>query len=357
MNKKVKYALNGAGIGAAIGFLINAICQFLDMNDEDQKDFDWSEALSAAGKGALLGGGVGLLAGAYCDNKNAKVVPKDTDNILKREASKISLQKQNPRFVRTNKKAIWLENVLNQQFFHQLQRYPKRIGSVSKGTALNKHFDIDTSLLFRSSSFSSTHEMSSAVFDFLLDLKSSGRIYDVRLQKKSIGVFFNTASELIKIDVVPCKLTSREGNVSSGYLRVMDQNMFGMTVNTYKKTDVYALTSQHYTQTQKNIILLLKNWKLRNNIPISSHLLENLVVDAYQFNRGKIPAGFTDKLIMVVEHISENLEGLELASVENTNNIITDISRSKKFEIIEACNSLIEDYTYQPNSILDHLTG
>lgn len=352
MNKKAKYTIYGAGIGAVIAFVLNLIFQYRE-KDEDE-ELDWSDALLAAGKGALIGGAAGLVTGAIVDHRNSKEKPKDTDKVLKKEVTKISLDQQNPRFQKINRKAIWLEDTLNQKFHHQLMRKPKRIGSVTKGTALHDDFDIDTSLIFHPNSFSSTSEMSQAVFDFLANLKVKGKISDVRMQKKSIGVFFNTASELIKIDVVPYKLTNSKGNYSYGYLSVKEKDIFGITRSSYKKTDVYALTDLKYTEPKKQIIMLLKKWKIKNEVPLNSHLLENLVEDAYWVNRGRIPRSLTDKVVMVVEHIAQNLDSIELSSIENSNNIITDISSSRKNEIIFACNKVLEDYKYQPNSILDH---
>ena len=56
---------------------------------------------------------------------------------------------------------------------------------------------------------------------------------------------------------------------------------------------------------------------------------------------------------MVLKHIANNLDIAVIRSIENTNNIITNIPESSKTEIIDACKALIDDCEYQPNSIID----
>lgn len=43
-----------------------------------------------------------------------------------------------------------------------------------------------------------------------------------------------------------------------------------------------------------------------------------------------------------------------LTTIENTNNILTDISTNDENAIRMACKRLIDEYEYQPNSILNH---
>jgi hypothetical protein len=107
------------------------------------------------------------------------------------------------------------------------------------------------------------------------------------------------------------------------------------------------------TETQKKIIVVFKDWKKRNDIPLSSHLLQCLVLDAYTRNRNAIPRSFSKKLVMVAEHIANHIETITIRSIENTNNILTDISSSEKSVIKNACKKIVDDYRYQPNSIID----
>ena len=112
------------------------------------------------------------------------------------------------------------------------------------------------------------------------------------------------------------------------------------------------LKSVKLTETQKNILLILKEWKTTKNVPLSSHLLQNLILDAYDVNYGRVPRKFTKKIVMVLEHIAMNISSVVLNSRENTNNILTNIPEDHKNEIANACKKLIDEYNYQPNSIV-----
>ena len=86
-------------------------------------------------------------------------------------------------------------------------------------------------------------------------------------------------------------------------------------------------------------------------------LLQYLIIDAYEYNSGCIPRRLTDKVIMVFTHIRDNIESLQLSSIENTNNILTNISNETKAIIKNACKRVIDDFDYQPNSIVHILKG
>lgn len=85
---------------------------------------------------------------------------------------------------------------------------------------------------------------------------------------------------------------------------------------------------------------------------MSSHLLQHMILDAYYYT-SKIPRGLTAKVIMVLEHIGDSLHVAVIRGFENSNNIITNIPESDKEVIIQAAKEAVEDYRYQPNSIID----
>ena len=116
--------------------------------------------------------------------------------------------------------------------------------------------------------------------------------------------------------------------------------------------NIGILSKTKMSETQKNIVLILKDWRQRNNLPLKSYLLEQLVVDAYRCNLS-IPRGLTKKVIMVLKHISNNLDVAVIRGKENTNNVLTDIPQEDKYKIIVACKKAIDDYEYQPNDILN----
>ena len=153
----------------------------------------------------------------------------------------------------------------------------------------------------------------------------------------------------MKIDILPYQCSKKHKNDHSGYMCV-NKGMFEATSRA--KTDVQLLSNIRLSETQKKILVILKDWKLKAEIPISSHLLQYLILEASKANRGYIPSRFAEKIIMVICFIEENLSSIRLHSVENTNNVLTNIPLSKKEEIIQACGNVIEDFQYQPNSVL-----
>lgn len=351
MNKTTKYALNGAvwlGIGNAA---INAIKQIIEIDQNPDKKFDWQDLMKSAGKGALVGGSLGLALGAITDYQNSVEKPINTDLFLLGLVSNIRLDKEDKPYKRLDVKANFLSELLKYRFEYQLNDNPIRLGSTEKETALIDKFDIDICLPFKSASFHSTEEMYFTVLDFLKEYTGTNSIVEVREQKKSIGVIFGLHDEMHKIDIVPCKLTNSNKNSTSGYLYI--NGSINGKPSSYTKTDIYALKSIKLSDTQKKIVIILKNWKSKNELPLSSHLLEHLVLDAYSYNT--IPKGLTEKIIMVLDHIACNLDIAVIRSIENTNNILTNIPNWDKNKIIKACNKAIEEYSYQPNSILEVL--
>lgn len=346
MNKKSKYALNAAlilGIGNAI---LNAINQHEKMDENPKKEFDWGELFGAALKGAAVGGIGGFAVGAIADHQNSLEKPINTDAFLFSVVNTVRLSKNDNEYRTLNGKAARLIELLKSELGDKLAGEPMRLGSTENGTALADDFDIDICLPFKPGSFSSTGEMFAYLNDCLERLVGKASIVETRDQKKSIGVIIELRGEKRKIDIVPYKLTDKRGNKSSGYLYVNDSSS-----PTYTKTDIHALKSFKLTETQKKIVVALKYWKRKNNLPLSSHLLQNFVVDAYEQNY--VPKKFTEKVMMVLAHIRDNMDVAVIRSIENTNNILTDISESKKAEIVKACKSTIEEYEYQPNSVVD----
>jgi hypothetical protein len=349
MNKKAKFTLYGGGFGAIIKMIQNAIKQHNQINENVQLNFDWRQLFWKGLEGAAIGAGGGFVIGAIADLSNSLEKPLNTSILLLGLANTIKLDKSESEYINLSNKADRLTEILEEEFFYQLASKPIRFGSTEKGTALRDNYDIDICLPFKSDSFPSTGQMLDTLSSFLEQHIGNWGILKVNEQKRSVGILVNINGKEMKIDFVPNKITKKKGNKTSGYLHVSNKSIFEHK-STYTKTDVSVLNSIKLTETQRKIIVIIKDWKNQNDVPLSSHLLQHLVLDAYKYNR--IPRNFTEKLVMVFRHISDKLDIAVIRSPENTNNIITDISDEKKAQIIDACKKVIEDYEYQPNSIL-----
>lgn len=346
MNKKTKYASNAALIAGLGNAALNLFNQLNKMDKEPEMKFDWGELLGAGLKGAAVGGAAGFAVGAVADYQNSLEKPIDTDSFLHSLVSTVRLSKDDNDFKNLDAKADRLITLLKSEIGEKLAGDPMRLGSTENGTALADNFDIDICLPFKPNSFSSTAEMFSYLRNCLERLVGKSSIVDTRDQKKSIGVILELKGERRKIDIVPYKITAKKGNKTSGYLFVNDP-----LKPSYTKTDIYAIKNFQLTETQKKIVVALKHWKQKYDLPLSSHLLQNLVKDAYE--RNSVPKKFTEKVMMVLRHIRDNMDVAVIRSVENTNNVITDIPENKKIKIIDACKKVIEEYEYQPNSVVD----
>ncbi|HTN07610.1 hypothetical protein [Agriterribacter sp.] len=352
MSKAKKYAVEGAIAVGLVKTIINAVKQLNQMETNPQQKFNWKELLLEAGKGAAIGGIGGGFIGAIEDHQNSLEKPLNTDSFLYAVASKLKLNKEDATYLKLQQKADQLIGLLKNKYAEKLASEPFRIGSTERGTALRNKFDIDIALAFKKNSFRSTADMFDNVAAFLEGKIGDYSIVRVRDQHVSVGVYFKVNQREYKVDVVPKKRSSINGKNKSGYLYVNDYN-FWKDNSSYTKTDFHALNSIRLSEVQKRIVIILKHWKSKNNLPLSSHLLENPVLDAYKMNRYRIPGNLTGKIIMVLKHIAENLDVAVIKSIENTNNVLTDISVESKAAIIDACIKVVLDYEYQPNSLFD----
>jgi hypothetical protein len=352
MNKKTSFAIRGGLIGGASFGIVNTAKQLSD--PDVSKPFNWKDLFWSLLEGVVIGGVTGLAVGAYKDYKNRNEKPINTDEVMKLFLGEIRLDKSDASYQMLSTKADWLVHLLKKEFKGKLKHEPFHFGSTEKGTALKEGFDIDICLAFNHNAFASTAVMFFNVYDILRKYVGINGITDIREQKKSIGIFFLLKGIEYKIDILPQKISSGNGNCTSGYLYVNNKGLLEKPSRT--KTDIELLNSISLSETQKKVLVILKDWKNRNHIPISSHLLQYLMIGAYSAHKKSVPRSLTNKVAMVLRYIRDNIEGITLSSIENTNNILTNISPMHKAEISQACDKIIREYEYQPNSIISMLS-
>jgi len=227
MNKKlIKYSKNGVVIFGLTNTFINAIQQINSIKENPEQKFDWSELVTAGGKGALLGGVGGAFVGGIVDSNNAKKERLNTSAILSTVVSNIRLDKDNPIYKKLSIKANRIINDIELNFKNSLGGSPLKIGSTEDGTSLSDSFDIDISVPFSSNSFNSTSEMYNALYQYFDENYLDKDLVKLREQKKSIGIIYRINGEDYKIDIVPYKLSKTINNKTAGYLYVNNNSIF-----------------------------------------------------------------------------------------------------------------------------------
>lgn len=348
MNRKAKYTINGAIAGTLISALLNTLKQFKKMDENPERKFDWDDLLVAGGKGALIGGGAGFLAGAIVDEVNANTKAINTDEYLNAFVCSVQVNKNSKLYKSSERKCEEIIRFLEREFEHELSDVPFQWGSNVKGTAIEGKSDFDIMVRFYRDSFKMT-EMYHSVLSVFEEKFKDNYLVDVIDQKKSIGLVFNLQGEKVRIDVVPMRAIDDNPKNTASNLYVNNKGL--LSKHTITKTDIPLQESVRLTPTQKKIIIMLKKWKADNNVPMSSYMIQLFVAKAY--DRNNIPRKLTDKLLMVLEFIAENIHTIRLISPENTNNLVSDIPEENKNAIRRKALKVIEEYEYHPNTLQD----
>lgn len=349
VQKKYKYALNGIwlfGIGNAT---LNAIMQLVNMKEGE--GFNWERFTVAFIKGGAIGGGCGFLIGARKDYLNTKELPLNAAALLHEAALSIRMQKTDHQYVSLEKKADWIKQILCVEYAGKLKIDPFYFGSTQKNIALHDHFDIDICIMFKIGSFSSVQDAADDLLETFERYKGIHGIEKVRKQKKSVGLFFTINGTQRKIDLLPMKASHKDKKSGAGYIHVRG-DLF--TSASRMKTDVLMQNKMKISPVQEKLILLVKKWKSEMQLPLSSHLVTYLVLDLYECYRGQMKGTLANKLICLVEHIEQYIDNMRLTTIENSNNVLTDISQLDKQLIRQACRIVLDDYEYQPNSLVRH---
>jgi hypothetical protein len=354
MNKKTKYALNGLMIGGVTGILINAYKQWGEMKNDPLQLFDWERLLISGGKGALIGGVTGLIAGAITDEKYSNQRPINTNAYLMNVLSEIEIDKDTPTFKMCERKCEHLIKFLGSTFRDLMLKEPYLTGSVVKGTAIEGKSDFDIVLPFSRQS-GSISDLFTSVHDSLKHDYNDASLKEIRKQSKSIGLIFELKGKRIKIDVIPFRHSDDSLSTTSGYLHVTSNGIFSN--GSFTKTNIEQQLSLKFSAPQKNVIKILKQWRTNNDIPISSYMIQLLVHEAYNCNYGNIPSDLIGKLTMVIQFIHDNIHTIKLVGIENSNNVISNISISDKELIYKKAKHFLDEIEYHPNTIKELITS
>lgn len=348
MNKKTKYAINCAIAGTIVMAIINAFKQLSKMDENPENKFDWNKFLYESGKGGLIGGGIGFVIGAVVDEIYANESTINTDKYLNILAGSIAVNRDSRVYKIGEKKCEEIICFLEKEFKYELSTVPFQWGSHVKGTAIEGKSDFDIFARFYHDSFS-LEEMYHTVYEAFNYKFKNNSPFEIIKQKKSIGLVFNTLGERVKVDIVPMRNIDNNPNITASNLFVNERGLF--TSPTFTKTDISLQASVRLTQTQKKIIMILKKWKEDNQLPMSSYMIQLLVLKAFDRNKDHLPRKLTDKLLMTLQFIADNIRSIRLLSIENSNNDVNNNSDYNRNVIRKEALKIIEEYEYHPNTI------
>jgi len=215
---------------------------------------------------------------------------------------------------------------------------PFNSGSYAKNTAVNKKFDFDFMVPFKRDAFTTLEEMFEDVYNFLKEkFKLEAQ---VRKQKVSIGLEFSPDQdfEIIKIDVVPGRELNKDQYLTDDNLNLYVYDQFG---SFQKGSDRIQSNIQSQIDNIKNsadkvslrqIIRILKVWKIYNTKPVKSFFIELITIKAFE---NKEPEGdLWNILKAVMEYIRDNVKTVVLSDPGNSNNNVADSMSSFDKEVL-----------------------
>ncbi len=330
MTTTQKYTTNGALIGGGASALGNTLYQLNKMDKNPELKFDWGQLFKFFAGGAVVGGGIGYIAG---NQKEKRIIQESIFNettFLKELLASNDINNVNPKYL---KKAEKIKSFLAQEYNDILASHPDYSGSFSDGSAILSS-DIDIKLEFRPNAFQTLEDM---YYDVLETVKFNFPDLKVRPQKVSTGLIFQIDNEKFSIDIVPGK---RKNELST------DVNLYvNSTTPTRIQTNFHRRNENSSNKSSEIIVLkLMKLLKTSNNLPIKSHHLQLLVQDAFTKNRNNLPHKNIDKLLLTANFIKENIHKRYIVP-GNTNNVISEsISDSDKQDVIYNIENFLSDF-------------
>ena len=322
MKNKNNTLLVTTSLGLFIGAIINLIQQYFETK-ERQEDFGWDKIdWKRTGKSALIGGAVGLAAGAVIKlvgEEEEEFYPSHHLNKVLRQHSLA----QNPQVLeQAIEKRNEIKEFLIEYFANDLVGNPLNWGSYSHGTANSSNFDLDIIVPF-SRNIGSLKAMHQKVYKAIDKHFDDSEVELVRLQGKSIGVKYNINGEEMFIDIVPGREINNYKRDNELKLYVSPGKYGGKSSSIKTNTKVHKAEITGLTDERK-LTRLTKIWRDRHGLNFKSIAIRNMVINAFDCNSSNIPYDIFGKLEMVLKYIQENVKVLRIVDSANSNNIISD---------------------------------
>ena len=193
-------------------------------------------------------------------------------------------------------------------------------GSKAKGTMIAESYDLDITCYFPSNNDSSLKELHDSVEKTL----SEG----YRVIHKASAIRIKKVDDEVEtdyhVDVVPGRFVDgKDGDV---FLHV--------SYGDKERIQTNLETHISFVETSKcqDIIKLVKLWKVRNNVPLKTFVLEILVVETLSGSKSK--DDLARSLRSVLEEIGDKIGTIKLVDPANSNNIVSETLERSEKEII-----------------------
>jgi hypothetical protein len=235
---------------------------------------------------------------------------------------------------------------------------PFNSGSYAKNTAINTKFDFDLVVPFKRNAFNTLQVMYDEMYDFLNEKYKSFAV--VKKQKVSIGLdfFADADNDIIKIDIVPGREFNQDQYAKDNNLNLYVFSRYGKIEegSDRLKTNVQAQINNIKNNADKSsirqMIRLLKVWKVSNQKNAKSFFLELIIIKAFENN--DITGTLWDKLKTVMEFIRDEIKTIKLPDPGNNNNDVADsLSDIEKeilsFEMKTMINNIVRNSVFIEN--------
>jgi len=237
-----------------------------------------------------------------------------------------------------------VEKALKDKFGSDLIRV-QHSGSYAKHTAINIKFDMDLCLHFKNEAFKTLEEMYQAVFTFLNEEFQDDNIQEVADQAVSVGLYFIVDGEKLGFDVTPGRRANNEQEDINLYISNTNSN--------WQKTNITKQIDHIHGRTEeRKTIRLLKAWKFNFSPDIKSFLIELLVIRAFNNQGNNLPNGLWERLKMVIEFITQNIEDIVLDDPGNpSNNVAKSLTKIKRSQFSKDMDRALKQIDANSNNI------
>jgi hypothetical protein len=344
MTRKQEYMVNGALLGAA-SFGAYAFYKQYQNHTIAWNTINWKQIFIELAKGAVVGAGVGYVVHNFTKPSaielrfNKHKYLRDVLNVNALDSKSDAIQE-----------ALAMRQSLHDfalcQYGDKLVGKPIFSGSVSSKTANVGTADFDMVLPFSKNKFSTIADMYEDVFTTFSELVESNAAMSIRRQRRSIGITYASADNEWHFDIVP----GREVNnyQFTGDLHLYDKPRGINTTQTYTKTNLGIHKAELKNRpAERSVIRLLKLYRDEKGFKLSSKIISQFVVEAFDSNCNPSKSLYGN-LLCAMEYISDKMSyRTRLMDKANTNNnLLAKLSESEQLTISEILSTDATKFRY-----------